>query len=180
MWRNNEYKMSFHENSIHEYEKIILTSGDCGYLLPMVFIGVKEKEIAYYKCDGFSPLSEFKLEKTEDVIFILEKVLLIIRHLSDYLITPSRLTITEDTVFYNEQTGELKIAYVPSGESDSNIRKALLNFLIQLKSDVADGLEGYLEESASMITNPAFEIRDMVNHLGLLRRKLYSQTSGLS
>lgn len=176
MWRNNEYKLSLREDSIHEYEKIMLTSGDCGYLLPMVFMGVNDQEIAFYQCGGFCPLSEFRLEKTEDVIYVLEKVLLILSRVPDYLITPSRLTVTEDTVFYNETSGEIKLAYVPLPDEDVNMRKHLVAFVTRLGKEISDGLDAYLEEAAALVGNASFEIRDIVNQLGLLRRKLYSAT----
>ncbi|MDD6190747.1 MAG: DUF6382 domain-containing protein [Firmicutes bacterium] len=180
MWKNNEYKISIREDSIYDYEKIVLTSGNCNYLLPMIFLGVGGKQVAYYKCNGFSPISEFKLDKTEDAIYILEKVLLIVSRVSDYLIMPSRLTITTDTVFYNENSGEIKIAYVPHSGDEVNIRRHILSFASDLMSDIRDGMSDYFVKGASLIGNMSYEIKDIVNELGLLRRKLYSQTNALS
>lgn len=174
MWRNNEYKLSLREDSIHEYEKIILTSGDCSYLLPMVFMGINGQEVACYQCPGFSPLSEYRLDKTEDAIYVLEKVLLILSRVPDYLITPSRLTVTEDTVFYNETSGEIKLAYVPLQIENVNTRKQLIAFVTKLGSELSDGMDSCMKEAAALVGNPSYEIRDIVNRLGLLRRRIYA------
>ena len=38
MWENNEYRMCFREDSILDFERAMLSSGECSYLLPMMFI----------------------------------------------------------------------------------------------------------------------------------------------
>ena len=51
MWENDEFKITFKEDAIHGYERIMLTSGECNYLIPMSFIGENDKETAYYNCN---------------------------------------------------------------------------------------------------------------------------------
>ena len=102
MWENEEFKMTFKEDAIHEYERVILTSGDCNHLIPMSFIGENNKEIVYYNCSGFASISTFRVEKTDDALFIIEKVLLILSNIVEYLITPAKVTLNTDTVFYNQ------------------------------------------------------------------------------
>ncbi len=59
MWENNEYKMKFNEGNVMEYEKIMLSSGECEYLLPMVFIGEESEQVVYYACSGFVPFKHY-------------------------------------------------------------------------------------------------------------------------
>ena len=39
MWENNEFRIKLRENSIMEYEKIMLSSGQCDFFMPMGFMG---------------------------------------------------------------------------------------------------------------------------------------------
>ena len=113
MWENNEYRMCFREDSILDFERAMLSSGECSYLLPMMFISSDSKHVVFYDCKGFVPLSRYTVDKTEDALFILEKVLIILSNALGYLITPAKISLSTDTVFYNAETGEIKIAYVP-------------------------------------------------------------------
>ena len=180
MWENEEFKMTFKEDAIHEYERVILTSGDCNHLIPMSFIGEDNKEIVYYNCSGFASISTFRVEKTDDALFIIEKVLLILSNIVEYLITPAKVTLNTDTVFYNQDSGEIKIAYVPlSGEAVS-LRRNLIKFIAQLKADVKDGNGTYLDKVARQIHYGNYRIKEIISLVGLLQRELYSQTNASS
>lgn len=180
MWENNEYKMYFAEDTIHEFERVMLSSGECSHLIPMVFIGENAKQVAYYDCRGFLPLSRFKVDRTEDAFYILERVLLILSCVIEYLITPAKVLLTTDTVFFNAETGEIKIAYVPAAEQPAGLRRNILFLIAQLKKDVTDNYTGYLDRFAMIVNENNYHIRDLVNRLGLMRRELYSQTSASS
>ena len=105
MWENNEYRMCFREESILDFERAMLSSGECRDLLPMMFISGDSKHVVYYDCKGFAPLSRYRVDKTEDALFILEKVLIILSSTIEYLITPAKVSLSTDTVFYNAETG---------------------------------------------------------------------------
>ena len=126
MW-DDEYKITFKENTFHEYERVMLTSGDCSYLIPMAFIGENGKETAYYNCSGFAALSTYSIEKTDDALFVLEKVMLILGHVAEYLISPAKVTLTDKTVFYCAESSEIRIAYVPLTEESVSLRKNLIS-----------------------------------------------------
>lgn len=176
MWKNNEYKMSFNENAIFEYEKVMLSSGECSFLIPMVFIGEDDRQTAYYNCSGYTPLSHFTVEKTEDALYILEKILLILAHVAEYLIAPARITLNTDTVFYDGHKGDIKIAYVPAASDAVSIRRNLLKLIVQLKGDINDSQKAYLDMVASMVHQNNYQLRDLVNTIGAIRRKLYRET----
>ncbi|MBQ0078655.1 MAG: hypothetical protein KBS66_02020, partial [Eubacterium sp.] len=62
MWENKEFRVRLSENSVHDYEKVMLTSGQCDFFMPMGFMGDGEGETAWYNCSGFAPLSSYKIE----------------------------------------------------------------------------------------------------------------------
>ena len=35
MWENREFSIRLEENTFRDYEKIMLSSGECGYFMPM-------------------------------------------------------------------------------------------------------------------------------------------------
>ncbi len=177
MWENNEYRMCFREDAILDFERAMLSSGECSYLLPMMFISGGSKHVVYYDCKGFVPLSRYRVDKTEDALFILEKVLIILTNAIGYLITPAKIFLSTDTVFYNAETGEVKIAYVPVREKPAGSSRNLLRLIAQLKSDITDGNQGYLDRFAAIVYENSYHLRDLTNRMGLLRRELYLQTN---
>lgn len=176
MWENNEYKIYMRENTVLDFEKVMLSSGECRNLLPMIFIGEQENDVAYYDCGGFTPLSRYNVDKTEDALFIMEKVLLIVGSVVEYLLNPAKVTLSTDTVFCNPETGEIKIAYVPQSEEQLSLRRNLLNLITQLKADIEDGYPIYLDKLAQIVYANNYHVRDLINRLGLLRRELFAES----
>ena len=179
MW-DDEYKITFEENTIHDYERVMLTSGDCDYLIPMTFIGENGKETAYYNCSGFAALSTYSIEKTDDALFVLEKVLLILEHVVEYLISPAKVTLNDKKVFYRQESGQIKIAYVPMTDEAVSLRRNLLKFIALLKADIKDGNGGYLDKIARLIHYGNYRTGEVISQIGMLRRELYSKTSASS
>lgn len=177
MWENNEYRMCFREDSILDFERAMLSSGECAYLLPMMFISGDSKHVVYYDCRGFVPLSKYRVDKTEDALFIIEKVLIILTNAIGYLITPAKILLSTDTVFFNAETGEIKIAYIPVREEPAGASKNLLRLIAQLKAEVTDGYRNYLDRFASVVYENKYHLRELTGKMGLLRRELYLQTS---
>lgn len=177
MWENNEYRMEIKDDSVLDFEKVMLTSGECNHLLPMIFIGESSEQVAYYDCHGFTPLSRYRIERTEDAFFIIEKVLVIMSCIMDYLLSPAKVMLTTETVFFNTETGDIKIAYVPTHESPDSLRKHLLILTAQLKADISDGYAGYLDRFARTVHQNNYHMRDLINSVGSLRRELYLKTS---
>lgn len=175
MWENKEFRVRLEENSMRDYERIMLTSGECGFFMPMGFVGEESGEVAFYYCSGFAPLSSYSIEKTDDALYILESVLLIVGKSIEYLITPSKITVTEDTVFYNKETGQVKIAYIPLASENTNMRINLAAFIDQLSGNIRDGNGKYLEETKKYIMCHNYYIREMVNKVGLFKRQLYNE-----
>lgn len=177
MWENNEYKLCFREDSILDFERVMLSSGECSHLIPMLFISADDRQVAYYDCKGFAPLSKYRVDRTDDALFILERVLIILGSAIEHLITPAKIFLSTDTVFYNPESGDIKIAYVPVSEVPAGTSKNLLRLIAQLKADVTDDHKEFLDRFAVIVHDNTYHIRDLTNKVGLLRRELYLQTS---
>lgn len=180
MWENNEYRLCFRKDSILDFERIMLSSGECVHLLPMLFVNGNSGQVAYYDCKGFTPLSRYRVDRTEDALFILERVLIILSSAIEYLITPAKISLSTDTVFFNAETGEIKIAYVPVKEEPAGTCRNLLRLIAQLKSEVTDGYRDYLDRFAAVVYGNNYHLRELTDRMGLLRRELYLQTSASS
>jgi len=176
MWKNEQFKVRVEEDAVKGFEKIMLTSQSCGLFMPMCF--TEENSMAYikYNCSGFAPLSMYRIERTDDALFILESVLLILSKAVEYFITPEKIMVTEDTVFYNKETGQVRIAYVPTGKTERELKKGLLSFIGQIKGGICDGREYYMAEAARYIYFHNYSLREMVNKTGELRRCAYDES----
>lgn len=173
MWENREYNIKLEDNMMHDYEKIMLTSGVCDLFMPMGFIAEDSGEMICYDCSGFAPLSRFQIDRTDDALYIMESALLILTKSVEYLITPAKVKLSTDTVFYNKDTGEVKIAYVPLKKCESDFRKNLVTFINQLSKDIRDSYSNYLSETAKYIYHYNYQINDILNKIGLFRREIY-------
>ena len=138
MWENSEFKVEFSKCDMKEFERVMLSSGQCSFFMPMGFMGSENGEAICYDCSGFSPLSMYRIERTEDALYLLEQVLLILGKAVEYLITPANITLTTDTVFYSKETGEVKIAYVPvEGEAHHSISAAAEDGTLRWKRGIS-------------------------------------------
>lgn len=57
MWENSEFKVEFSKCDMKEFERVMLSSGQCSFFMPMGFMGSENGEAICYDCSGFSPLS---------------------------------------------------------------------------------------------------------------------------
>ncbi|MFQ7474102.1 MAG: DUF6382 domain-containing protein, partial [Anaerovoracaceae bacterium] len=173
MWDNREFKVELNENSVRDFEKIMLMSGQCSFFMPMGFMGSEKGETVYYDCSGFAPLSRYRIERTEDALYILEKTLIILGKSVEYFITPAKITLNTNTIFYNKDTGEIKVTYVPERREKVNLRKNIVKFINQLKTDICDGNEEYLDRAIKYVYYNNYYIKDMVNKIGIFKRQIY-------
>ena len=178
MWENKDFRVRLEENTMRNLEKIMLTSGECSLFMPMGFMNEKGGEYGCYDCSGFIPLSRYQIEKTDDALYIMENILIILNRAVEYLLDPAKVTLTTDTVFYNKETGEVKITYVPLSSDQVNIKKSLVGFIGQLRRDIRDRFADYLTETAKYIYYYNYNLTDIVNKVGLFRREIYISESG--
>ncbi len=175
MWEDKGFKLRLEGGSLAEYEKVMLSSGQCEFFMPMGFIASDEGQMACYDCSGFCPLSSYRIERTEDALYLLERTMIILGNAVQYFISPAKVTLTTDTVFYNKDTGQVKIAYVPVTEGSPDLRRNLTSFIDQLKVDIRDGRRDYLDETVEYIYYKNYYISDIITKVALMKRQIYAE-----
>ncbi|MCB6993161.1 DUF6382 domain-containing protein [bacterium 210820-DFI.6.37] len=176
--RNNDFKLQLKEGSVREYEKIVLSSGLCDLFMPMGFVSSEEGEIVSYHCSGYAALRQCNVTETMEAFEILEKTFLLVSRAGEYLITPSKITLSVDTIFYNRQTKQVKIAYVPVTRQGANLRENMAGFMIQMENGVKGNGKAYLQKVRKEMEDNNYYIQDLINVIGEMRRKLAGSRGG--
>ena len=73
MREDKEFRIRLEEYSMKDFEKIMLTSGEC-HPYTYGFYKRRQWKIGSYNCSGFAPLNSYRIERTEDALYILENV----------------------------------------------------------------------------------------------------------
>lgn len=191
MWENNSYTLRFNENAFYHHEQVILAAGTCSGFLPMAFLRDDSGLVARYECGGFRPLSAFRIDRTEDALYLMEKTLLVLHISPEYLLSPERITLRTDTVFYNREQDDLRIAFVPPAAGSSKasptqagnvspFQRSLIMYLAQLKQDLRDGHADFISRLAKDLCYNCRNTSDMLRRIGLLRRELNDAKSPAS
>lgn len=166
-----EFSLSADPGRFFRFERVMLSSCECRYFIPMRFLEENGRLTVRYDCSGYSPISSYRIERTEDVLFILEKAVLILQHSAEYLIDPHRIALTARTVFYSRKEGDIRVAFVPLKNPVRDTASAAASFLAELSGDLEDGglplLQALQKNILENNLNPAAIIRE----IGLLRRK---------
>lgn len=171
--RNNDFKLQLREGSVREFEKVILSSGLCELFMPMGFISCEEGELVLYHCSGYTALRQCKVNEIREALEILEKTFLLVSRAGEYLITPSRITLTLDTIFYNRETSEVRIAYVPVEDPQTNLRENMVGFITEIEKGVRGSSKVYLEKVKNQLDKNNYYIEDIINIIGAMKRELY-------
>lgn len=170
--RNNDFKLRLKEGAVREYEKIVLSSGLCDLFVPMGFVSSEEGEIISYHCSGYAALRQCNITETMEAFEILEKTFLLVSRAGEYLITPSKITLSVDTIFYNRQTKQVKIAYVPVNRQEASLRENMAGLMMQMEQGVKGNGRAYLQKVRKQMEENNYYIRDLINVIGEMRRKL--------
>lgn len=171
--RKNNFRLQLQEGSVKEYEKVILSEVN-DVFIPMGFISSGEGETVLYNCSGYAALKQCKIVEACEALEILEKTFLQISRASEYLITPSKITLSMDTIFYNRKTGQVRIAYVPVKRNASTLRENMSGFISQMGSQMGKKEKNYLTEVKMQMEENNYYIQDMINVIGEMRRSLSS------
>ena len=68
MWENSEFKVEFSICDMKEFERVMLSSGQCSFFMPMGVMGSENGEASCYDCSGVAPRSRYRLEGTEEAV----------------------------------------------------------------------------------------------------------------
>ena len=171
----------FKKNPFYRHEQILLASGSFEGFLPMSFLREENGLTARYQCSGFAPLSSYRIERTEDALYLMEKVVLILHAAPEHLLIPERILLRCQTVFFSKKDDRIKIAYVPRPRNDaapgagsiSGFHRELILLLTQLKQDLRDGHADLLSRLIRDIYYHSLDTRSLLRQIGLLRKELY-------
>lgn len=187
MWKDNNYTLRFNSNPFYRHEQVILAAGTFDGFLPMTFLRSASGLTVRYEPSGFLPLSGYRIERTQDALYLMEKTVLILHTAAEYLLAPERLTLRTNTVFYSRERDDLRIAFLPrcairdeTSESGnlpgtggpSPMQRELILFLAQLKQDICDQHGAYVLRLARELYYSSPSTSDMLRSIGLLRREL--------
>jgi hypothetical protein len=178
------FRLKF-ECEIKEYERKMLSSCDCPYILPMHFIREEGDLNAYYDFTGCIQLKEY-IERNKSGTFsdssknqavctalaVMAGVLECIKELEGYLIFTERISTHTDVIFINAETGKVMLAFYPNQSGGIPLQKRI----ISLMEDMG-GLYGDKETEMCFdrlidlirVKNPG--LRGMITMLGTARRE---------
>lgn len=171
--RNNNFRLQLQEGSVKEYEKIILSEVN-DVFIPMGFVSSGEGETILYNCSGYAALKQCEIVEACEALEILEKTFLQIGRASEYLITPSKITLSMETIFYNRQTRQVRIAYVPVKRTHPTLRENMSGFIAQMGKSINKKDKTYLDQIKNQMEENNYYIQDMINVIGEMRRSISS------
>jgi len=171
--RNNNFQLQLKEGDIKEFEKVVLSSGICNLFMPMGFVSSEDGELVSYDCSGYTALSQCDITQVKEAFDILEKTFLIISRAGEYLISPSKITLSKETIFYNEQTQAVRIAYVPVKTQWANLSENMMGLIREMEAEVRGNNKVYLEKIRRHLDRNNYYIKDLINLIGELKREVY-------
>lgn len=132
--KENDYEIEIDIDEISGIEEKMLFSGMCDFIIPMSYSNMGNKRIIRYHCDGYISVRDVKKDSLKKVMEILEKTLLSLSKSIEFYILPEKITINQDTVYYNPKTKQVKIVYIP-GKNES-IEIKIKRFIEDITKDV--------------------------------------------
>lgn len=167
--RNNDFKLKLKEGSIRDYEKIVLSQIN-DIFMPMGFVSTGEGELVSYNCSGYAALRQCRITEVMEALEILERTLILVRRAGEYLITPRKIMLSVDTIFYNRESRQVKIAYVPVENENATLRENMTHFITEMESNVTGAGKAYLQDVKKEMDENNYYIHDLINVIGEIRR----------
>lgn len=171
---NNDFKLKLKEGAIKDYEKVILSQVN-DIFMPMGFVSSSEGELVIYNCSGYTALRQCRVTEVLEALEILERTLILVSRAGEYLISPRRIMLTMDTIFYDRKTKQVKIAYVPLEENASTLRENMSEFITEIEAGVTGTGRTYLQDVKTEIEENNYYIQDLINVIGDIRRSAASK-----
>lgn len=167
--RDSNFRIHLKEGAIKDYEKIILTEVN-DIFMPMGFVNFDEGEIVTYNCSGYSSLSQCNISEVLEALDILERTFMLVSRASEYLISPNMITLNLDTIFYDRETRQVRIAYVPVDRENASLRENLAGFITEMKVCLHDQAKTYIDKVKVQMEENNYYIQDLINIIGDIRR----------
>ncbi len=170
--KENNYTLEFPEEAVLPFEERVLASGLCDFALPMRFSTSKGVRSIYYECSGYTALSELKISNVRDIYEVLEKTMITLSKINEFLLDINKVSLDLDTIFYHLKHRDIKIAYVPE-ESDERIMRKILRLIERLGANGDATTKEYLKRTAEAIDRNNYSIGDIIRFIGNLKREMY-------
>lgn len=167
--RDNNFRVELKEGAIKEYEKVILSEVN-DIFMPMGFVSFDEGELVTYNCSGYSSLSQCDIKEVLEALEILERTFLLVSRASEYLISPNKITLSMDTIFYDRGTHQVRIAYIPVEREAANLRENMSSFITEIKGNLQDRDKIYMDKVRKQIEENNYYVQDLINIIGDIRR----------
>ena len=174
---DGDMKLLLDKGRIREYEKDILTAGLCRHLLPMGFVSCGKKEQVTYDCTGFCPVGRIRDLDAGELLGIMEKTFLILAETGNHYIPPSRITLNEETVFYDRRKERVRIAYVPMRGRMCSIKVNAGSFIRMMKERAPADMKGYFGRAQESLQLYNYSSADMADILAGMKRELFVRGS---
>lgn len=170
--QKSDFKLRLKDGAVKEFEKVVLSSGACELFMPMGFVSMEEGELVAYNCSGYTSLRQCGSVEIKEAFDILEKTFLLVRKAGEYLITPGRITLNMDTIFYNKETKQVRIAYVPAEEPHASLQENMAGFITQMEEQFRGNERSYLQNIRSRMEEQNYYISDLIDMIGEMRRRI--------
>ena len=167
--RDNNFRVELKEGAIKEYEKVILSEVN-DIFMPMGFVSFDEGELVTYNCSGYSSLRQCDIKEVMEALEILERTFLLVSRASEYLIAPNRITLSMDTIFYDRESHQVRIAYIPVERMSANLRENMSSFITEMKGNLQERDKAYMDKVRNQIEENNYYIQDLINIIGDIRR----------
>lgn len=174
--RDNNFRLELKEGAIKDYEKIILSEVN-DIFMPMGFVSYEEGEIVSYNCSGYSSLKQCNITEVMEALDILERTFSLVGRASEYLISPNKITLSMETIFYDRETGKVRIAYVPVENDNANLRENMSDFIAEFKMNLHEEERSYMEKISLQMDENNYYIQDLINVIGDIKRSAVSKLS---
>ena len=167
--RDNNFRIQLKEGAIKDYEKIVLSEIN-DIFMPMGFVSFDEGELVTYNCSGYASLKQCDIKEALEALEILERTMLLISRASEYLISPNMITLNMDTIFYDRESRQVRIAYVPVENECANLRENMTELITEIKGGLHGNGQTYMDEVRNKMNENNYYIQDLINIIGDIRR----------
>lgn len=174
--RDNNFRIQLKEGAIKDYEKIVLSDVN-DIFMPMGFLSYDEGELVTYNCSGYSSLSQCDIKEVLEALEILERTLVLVSRASEYLISPSMITLSMETIFYDRDSGRVRIAYVPVINEKASLRENMAEFITEIKDNLQMQEQVYMDKVKTQMEENNYYIQDLINIIGDIRRTAMKELS---
>jgi hypothetical protein len=98
-------------DDVKGFEEKILSSGNCGALLPCVVLRQGGARVLSYDTTGCVPFASHAPAGLDGTLDVLYQTALAALEAEDYMLTAEKVSLTEETIYVDSKTGEVRLVY---------------------------------------------------------------------